>query len=394
MLFKNTLASFALLAGFAAAHPGHDVAQEAAERRAYLQSVKRTSLSHCTDKLRARGIEARNIARRNAVIEKARQKRGLTKRNFDKVINTNHNKTELGYTRDTDPVTLFAGYNSCLLTPETTEGPYYVAGEFVRENIVEDQAGVPLLLDYQVVDVNTCEPIPDVYVEIWHCNATGVYGGVVAPGNGNSNDRSNLDATWLRGILPTNEDGVAQFESIFPGHYTGRTAHIHIAVHTNATLLPNNTLGHETYASHVGQAFFDQALIDEVEKLDPYTDNRQPLTTNVQDWIMRQAAGPDGVDPVMEYTLLGDTLEDGLFAWLAFGVDSKNVRKVQPAVLLGPDGGVPNGNAGGPPGGFPGGPGGPFPTGFPPGFPTNFPGFPGFPGQPTPTSTPAATETD
>jgi hypothetical protein len=124
MLFKNTLAGLALLAGLAAAHPGHNVDQEAAERREYLQSVKRSSLAHCADKLRARGIEARNIARRNAVVEKARQKRGITKRGFEDVLNTDHDKTGQGFSRNTDPETLFAGYNSCLLTPETTEGPY------------------------------------------------------------------------------------------------------------------------------------------------------------------------------------------------------------------------------------------------------------------------------
>jgi protocatechuate 3,4-dioxygenase beta subunit len=107
--------------------------------------------------------------------------------------------------------------------------PPDVAGEYVREDVTEDQAGVPLLMDYQVIDVATCDPIPDVYLEIWHCNATGVYGGVVAGGNGNSDDLSNLDNTWLRGIQPTDSDGVAQFESIFPGHYTGRATHIRMS---------------------------------------------------------------------------------------------------------------------------------------------------------------------
>ena len=107
-----------------AAHPGHDVAEEAAERRAYLQSAKRTSLAHCADKLRARGIDARNVARREAVVERARQKRGLKKRDIEDVLNTDHNKTELGYTRNTDAATLFAGYKPCLLTPEVTQGPY------------------------------------------------------------------------------------------------------------------------------------------------------------------------------------------------------------------------------------------------------------------------------
>jgi hypothetical protein len=124
MRFTKAVSGLALLAGLAAAHPGHDVKQEAAERRAYLQSVKRTSLAHCADKLKARGVEARNIARRQAIVEKARQKRGLKKRDFDTVVSTSHNKTDLGYTQNTDAATLFAGYNSCLLTPEVTQGPY------------------------------------------------------------------------------------------------------------------------------------------------------------------------------------------------------------------------------------------------------------------------------
>ncbi|KAL2143985.1 hypothetical protein VTI28DRAFT_9737 [Corynascus sepedonium] len=370
MLFTKAVSGLAVLAGIVAAHPGHDIKKEAAERRSYLQSAKRTSLAHCADKLKARGIEARNVARRKATVEKARQKRGLKKRSFDDVLGTDHNKTSLGYTPNTDAETLFAGYNSCLLTPEVTQGPYYVAGEYVREDVVEDQAGVPLLLDYQVVDVETCEPVPSVYVEIWHCNATGVYGGVVAGGNGDTSDESNIDNTWLRGIQPTSDDGVAQFQSIFPGHYTGRTPHIHIMVHTNATLQANQTLGLDNYASHVGQAFFDQTLISAVETTEPYASNAQPLTTNEQDFIMAEESGTDGVDPVMEYTLLGDSIEDGLFAWLAFGIDTSRSEAIVPAVYLEEGGGRANPNGGGP-----GGPGGPFPTGgFPSGFPTG--GFP------------------
>lgn len=200
--------------------------------------------------------------------------------------------------------------------------------------MVESQAGVSLLLDYQVIDVATCKPVPNVYVEIWHCNATGVYGGVVANGNGNSADSSNLKNTWLRGIQPTDTDGVAQFESVFPGHYTGRTTHIHIMVHTKATVLPNNTLGFNNYASHVGQTFFDQSLITAVEKVSPYSTNRQQLTTNAADMIMSQEAATEGVDPVMEYTLLGNTVADGLYAWIAFGIDTTRSQAIKPAVYL------------------------------------------------------------
>ncbi len=124
MLLTKIATGLALLAGFAAAHPGHDVSQEAAERREFLQSVKRTNLAHCADELKAQGIHARNVARRQAVVQKARQKRGIQKRSFSSVLATSHDKSGLGYTRNTDATTLFAGYKSCLLTPEVTQGPY------------------------------------------------------------------------------------------------------------------------------------------------------------------------------------------------------------------------------------------------------------------------------
>ena len=77
--------------------------------------------------------------------------------------------------------------------------------------------GVDLYTMMQFVDVNTCKPVANLYAEIWHCNATGVYSGVVANGNGNTSDESNLDATFLRGLSPTDADGIVSFQTIFPG---------------------------------------------------------------------------------------------------------------------------------------------------------------------------------
>ncbi|CRK38930.1 hypothetical protein BN1708_007906 [Verticillium longisporum] len=194
---------------------------------------------------------------------------------------------------------------------------------------------------------------------MWHCNSTGVYSGVIANGNGDSSDESNIDNTWLRGIQETDSDGVAQFESLFPGHYTGRAAHIHLMAHANATLLANQTLGNDVYASHVGQAFFDQDLINAVDKISPYSENTQDMTLNTEDSILSEEADTEGVDPLMEYTLLGDSVEDGLFAWLAFGINTTESSKVTPAVFLYEEGGVANsasggaGGSGGPPNGNP-----------------------------------------
>jgi protocatechuate 3,4-dioxygenase beta subunit len=80
---------------------------------------------------------------------------------------------------------------------------------------------VPLTLDIQLIDDNTCEPIIRVYLEAWHCNATGVYSGVVAENNGDSADEENLDATFLRGVNVLDNDAVASFDTVIPGHYTG-----------------------------------------------------------------------------------------------------------------------------------------------------------------------------
>lgn len=211
--------------------------------------------------------------------------------------------------------------------------------------MVDGQKGVSITLDYQVIDVDSCEAIPDAYVEIWHCNSTGVYSGVVANGNGDSSDASNINQTFLRGIQKTDADGVAQFETLFPGHYRGRATHIHIMVHTNVTELGNSTLGGDTYASHVGQTFFDQDLISAVELLSPYSTNRQQLTTNSADSIFSEEA--NGVDPVMAYTLLGDNISDGLFAWLAFGINTTYANQVKAAAHRTGSGGVDTGTSNG-----------------------------------------------
>lgn len=228
--------------------------------------------------------------------------------------------------------------------------------------MTEDQDGIPFTLDYQVIDVDTCEPVV-AYLEIWHCNALGVYSGVVASGNGDSSDTSNLDATWLRGIQKTDDDGVAQFKTIVPGFYEGRATHIHLMVHTNATTYANDTLGNDIYASHVGQAFLDQDLITAVSKTSAYSSNKQSLTLNKDDSIFSEEAATDGVDPVMEYAMLGDSIEDGLLGWLAFGINTTQSSHISPAVFLYEEGGVENPDSGmgggGGGGGGPGGEGGP-----------------------------------
>ena len=113
-----------------------------------------------------------------------------------------------------------------MLSPEQTEGPYYIDGEKLRRDITEGRPGVPLLLRLRVVDASTCKPIKGAAVDIWHCDALGVYSGF---GSGSGN------RTFMRGIQKTDATGLARFRSVWPGWYQGRTVHIHVKVHVAAT---------------------------------------------------------------------------------------------------------------------------------------------------------------
>jgi hypothetical protein len=174
--------------------------------------------------------------------------------------------------------------------------------------------------------------------DLWHCNATGVYGGVIGSGNGNEADLSNLNNTFLRGLQATDADGVASFESIFPGHYGGRATHMHVVGWLNGTILPNGTYTGGT-VSHVGQLFFDQDLITEVNLLSPYVENQIAIVENVDDRVVATEVINDA-DPFFEYVLLGDTVADGLFLWITMGVDTSASYSYSAASELTADGGI------------------------------------------------------
>ncbi|KAK3078998.1 hypothetical protein LTS18_006010 [Coniosporium uncinatum] len=180
------------------------------------------------------------------------------------------------------------------------------------------------------MDINSCTPVSNAAVDFWHANATGVYGGVVSPINGDVNDHSNLQNKMLRGIQVSDQDGVVELTSIFPGHYGGRAVHVHILAQLNATQLANKTVTGGTTA-HVGQLYFDMDLINEVRKVEPYAGNQQALVENDKDILLRMSAA-NGADPVVEYTFLGPSISDGIFAWINFGINGTNVRTPYAAV--------------------------------------------------------------
>lgn len=178
-------------------------------------------------------------------------------------------------------------------------------------------------------------------------------------------DTANLDRTFLRGAQKTDEDGVVQFQTLFPGHYDGRAPHIHVISHFNATARENNTLW-DSQVTHAGQVFFDQDLIAAVEQLEPYSTNKQNLMQNAADSILLQEAAT--TDPFFNYVQLGEDLaQDGLFAWFRFGVNTTFTREIMATAMRFEDGGemvTTNPKVPGLDQIFPGG----FPTAYQPGF--------------------------
>jgi protocatechuate 3,4-dioxygenase beta subunit len=153
---------------------------------------------------------------------------------------------------------------SCILTPEQTEGPYYIAGEKLRRNITDGHPGAPLVLRTFVVDATTCRPIRNAAVDIWHADAAGVYSGF---GTGASN------RTFMRGIQRSNAKGLAQFRTVYPGWYQGRTVHIHVKVHVSGSVV------------HTGQLYFPDSMTDAVYRRAPYSSRPSRDVRNGSDSI-------------------------------------------------------------------------------------------------------------
>jgi protocatechuate 3,4-dioxygenase beta subunit len=157
-----------------------------------------------------------------------------------------------------------SGAVQCVLTPELTEGPYYIAGEKTRRDVRDGHPGTLLSLRLRVLDSSTCKPIKGAAVEIWHADAAGNYSGFGAGAS---------SRTFLRGVQKTDAKGVAIFTTIYPGWYQGRTVHIHVKVHVRGRVV------------HTGQLFFNDTLTDAVYRAKPYSTRPNRDVRNTQDSI-------------------------------------------------------------------------------------------------------------
>jgi protocatechuate 3,4-dioxygenase beta subunit len=171
---------------------------------------------------------------------------------------------------------------ACVVRPQQTEGPFFIDEKLNRSDIRSDptdgsvKQGVPLRLSFQVsrTDRGSCTPLGGAQVDVWQCDALGVYSDV--------RDRSG-DSTgkkFLRGYQVTRGDGTAEFITIYPGWYPGRTVHIHFKIRSDTGL--------NRSAEFTSQIYFDESVTDVVHKVAPYSTKGRRTTTNDTDLLFRR----------------------------------------------------------------------------------------------------------
>ena len=163
----------------------------------------------------------------------------------------------------------------CIPTPEQEEGPYYRELAIEREDVTEDRSGRPLRLGIQVLD-SGCEPLAGVLVDIWHCDALGIYSWYAAAGERDQIGPALLaPGTFLRGSQRSGAEGRCRFRTIYPGWYPGRAVHIHAKLHHPAGVL-------------TAQLYLPDEVTDAVHEGLPYASRPRRDTTNDVDVIFRE----------------------------------------------------------------------------------------------------------
>ena len=212
---------------------------------------------------------------------------------------------------------------TCTLTAEQETGPFYVAGELIRSKISEDKSGIPLRLRLVIADQATCKPIPNAAVDLWHCDAHGLYAGFTSiktgppPGSGGPDgppeDRPagpppggpppgfggpggpgggvtpTDKLTFCRGIQFTSAVGAVEFHTIFPGFYQGRVNHIHMKVRLEGHRAGNTYVAGHT--AHTGQVFFPEDLNVKLMAHAPYSEHTIHRTTEAEDHVFNDQHG-------------------------------------------------------------------------------------------------------
>ncbi|MEU9361505.1 intradiol ring-cleavage dioxygenase [Streptomyces sp. NPDC048301] len=240
------------------------------------------------------------------------------------------------------------------LTSETTEGPYYIDADKIRKDITEDREGIPMTLRLKVIDSDTCKPLKRAAVDIWHCDALGIYSGYESmsqgggpggggtppsgtptdvptdaptgqptgtppsggPGGGGGHSEPTDDERYLRGTQLTDQHGYVEFETVFPGWYQGRAVHIHTKVHIGGKMTDAGYEGGHT--CHTGQFFFAESAVLDSAKVEPYSTSTTPRTTLTEDTIYDQSGVTGGL---LKLSYRKGRMARGVTGSITMGVD-------------------------------------------------------------------------
>ena len=177
------------------------------------------------------------------------------------------------------------GLVECAQTPSQTEGPYYFDTGELRRDITEGLPGTPLLVSLRLVEAGSCEPVAGATVDIWHTDVAGVYSGYRGQGDDTTGQ------TFLRGKQVTDANGIAEFETIYPGWYPTRAVHIHFMAYTDERHLVTS------------QLYFPDTVSEAVYQTEPYAvRGLHPVTSD-----------DDGIFPgdKVDSSLIGHVTENG-----------------------------------------------------------------------------------
>ena len=238
---------------------------------------------------------------------------------------------------------------ACTLTPELTEGPYYLDLPKLRRDITEGKPGVPLLLRITLLDAGACRPLSGAAIDLWHCDAGGIYSGYgkqgaalfpgpppgQAPPPAGSGPPFGMPGhphhpppkphaadrlRFLRGVQLTGADGVVEFRTIVPGWYVGRAVHIHLKAHVGGKPRSGRYAG--GHVCHTGQFGFAENFYETISPLPPYSLHQVPRTPLAQDGILGAGA------PLLQLSPLGRRPEQGYLGTIAFAVDPQGTPRV------------------------------------------------------------------
>ena len=172
----------------------------------------------------------------------------------------------------------------CVVRPQETAGPYYVDEKLNRSDIRSDPSdgsvkeGAPFELTFNVSQIGNagCAPLASAIVDVWHCDALGVYSDV-HDANGFFDTKGKK---FLRGYQLTDTSGRAVFRAIYPGWYEGRTVHIHFTIRNGGGAAGGNEF--------TSQLYFADSDNDRILSQAPYSTKGQRTMKNDDDGIFRE----------------------------------------------------------------------------------------------------------